>query len=80
MCHTRGAESIIGKLVEEIDDRDLSGEVLVSTAGCFGVCDKGPVMVVYPEGVWYGNLTADAIETIAEEHLENGTPVSALRI
>jgi (2Fe-2S) ferredoxin len=37
-------------------------------------------MVVYPEGVWYGNLTESDIDTIVEEHFEGGKPVKALRI
>jgi (2Fe-2S) ferredoxin len=80
MCHTRGSADLIGKLVEELDDRELSSEVLVSTAGCFAVCQNGPVMVVYPEGIWYGELTAEKIERIAEEHFENGEPVKEYQI
>jgi (2Fe-2S) ferredoxin len=79
MCHKRGSPALVRKLTEEIEERELSG-VMVSAVTCFGICDKGPVAVVYPEGVWYGGLSGDSIERIAEEHLEGGIPVEALRI
>jgi (2Fe-2S) ferredoxin len=66
--------------MEEIDARDLSADCLVTNTGCCGVCDKGPVAVVYPEGVWYGNLDEDAVETICEQHLEGGKPVQEYQI
>jgi (2Fe-2S) ferredoxin len=53
---------------------------MVTNTGCFGICDKGPVAVVYPEGVWYGNLDEDKVEEICEKHLEGGTPVEAYKI
>jgi (2Fe-2S) ferredoxin len=66
--------------MEEINDRDLSGEVMITNTGCFGICDKGPIAVVYPEGVWYGNLTEEDVETIVEQHVEGGIPVKELII
>ncbi|MDR2199804.1 MAG: (2Fe-2S) ferredoxin domain-containing protein [Deltaproteobacteria bacterium] len=80
MCHTRDAEKLVKKLVEELEDRDLSSEIIVNTTSCYGICDKGPVMVVYPDGVWYGNLDAEKIQTIVDEHLENGKVVEDLKI
>ncbi len=79
-CSQKGSNQLVARLMEEIEDRDLSGAVMVTNTGCFGICSRGPVMVVYPEGIWYGNLTSDDIETIVEEHFEGGTPVEALRI
>ncbi|MDR2586709.1 MAG: (2Fe-2S) ferredoxin domain-containing protein [Coriobacteriales bacterium] len=79
-CFQKGSVNLVQTLMEEIEDRDLSSDCLVTNTGCFGICDKGPIAVVYPEGVWYGNLDEDAIEQIAEEHLEGGTPVEAFRI
>lgn len=43
--------------------------------GCLRVCAGGPVMVVYPEGTWYGNMTADRIPRFVQEHLIEGKPV-----
>lgn len=79
-CHSKGSVSIVAKFIEEIEDRDLSADVMVTNTGCFGVCSKGPVMVVYPEGIWYGNVTLDNVEKIVEQHIENGKVVKELQI
>ncbi|MDR1540635.1 MAG: (2Fe-2S) ferredoxin domain-containing protein [Clostridiales bacterium] len=80
VCHARRSLEIIEKFISEIDERELSADVMVNAASCFGICAKGPVVAVYPEGVWYGNLTPDDVEAIAEEHLEGGKPVERLLI
>ena len=79
-CHSKGAVNLIQKFMEEIDDRDLTGDVIVTNTGCFGICDKGPIVVIYPEGTWYGNVTEDDVEEIVESHLEGGQKVKRLLI
>ncbi len=79
-CFSKDSVDIVQKFMEEAGDRDLSGDVMITNTGCFGICDKGPVAVVYPEGIWYGNLTEDDVETIMEQHIENGIPVKELMI
>jgi (2Fe-2S) ferredoxin len=56
--------------------------VLVSRSGCLGVCKEtetegeySPVMVVYPEGVWYRNVTGSGLDEIINSHLKEGKPV-----
>jgi (2Fe-2S) ferredoxin len=79
-CHTKDSVDLVQRLMTEIDERDLSGEVMVTNTGCFGICEKGPIMVVYPEGTWYGNITKSDIELIVEQHFENGEKVEKLVI
>ena len=79
-CHTKDSVSVVNKFMEEIEDRDLSGDCMITNTGCFGICSRGPIAVIYPEGVWYGNLTAEAVEEIVEKHIEGGEIVTKYQI
>ncbi|MDF2570203.1 MAG: Ferredoxin, 2Fe-2S [Sporomusa sp.] len=79
-CHTKHGVDIMMKFMEEIEERELGGEVFVTNTGCFGICEKGPVVVVYPDNIWYGSVTLNDVEAIMEEHIEGGTPVKRLEI
>jgi len=79
-CFQKDSVKIVQKFMEEIDDRELSGEVMITNTGCFGICEKGPVVVVYPEGVWYGNVTINDVEKIMEQHIEGNEKVAELVI
>ena len=57
-----------------------AGGIRVNRAGCLDRCSLGPVMVVYPEGVWYTYVDTDDIDEIVESHLVSGQPVDRLRL
>jgi (2Fe-2S) ferredoxin len=57
-----------------------AGMVRVNSAGCLDRCELGPVLVIYPEGVWYTYIDKSDIDEILEEHVLNGRVVERLRI
>jgi (2Fe-2S) ferredoxin len=57
-----------------------SGQARINTAGCLNRCEEGPVMVVYPEAVWYSFIDKDDIDEILEEHVIKGKIVDRLNI
>ena len=66
-------------LKAHVNDAGLADRVRVNKSGCFSQCGNGPMVVVYPEGIWYAAVSpADAGE-IVERHLASGQPVERLR-
>lgn len=56
------------------------GSVRVNKAGCLGRCDDGPVVVVYPDNVWYTYIDKEDIDEIIDSHLVHGRVVQRLRL
>lgn len=56
------------------------GSVRINKAGCLGRCDDGPVLVVYPDNVWYTYLDEEDVDEIINEHLLHGRIVERLRL
>ncbi|MFK5891686.1 MAG: (2Fe-2S) ferredoxin domain-containing protein [Pseudomonadota bacterium] len=55
-------------------------KVRINSAGCLGKCDKGPVVVIYPEGTWYTWIDELDIDEIITSHLIDNKPVKRLKI
>lgn len=66
--------------MEGIEERDLGGEVMVSNTGCLGLCEKGPIVIVYPDNVWYSAVTVADVEDILDEHIEGGNILKRLEV
>ena len=79
-CHTKEGFGIMEEIMEEINERGLGAEVLVTNTGCLGLCEQGPIVIVYPDNVWYGSVSADDVEEIMDEHIEGGSPVERLLV
>ena len=77
-CSDAQSHQIIDEMESQIKRHGLSREVKVLQTGCFGLCDDGPVMVVYPEGVMYYQVRIEDVPDIVMEHLLNGRPVKRL--
>jgi len=77
-CVSSGSQAVADALEQAIADHGLKSEIKVVRTGCMGSCDLGPVAVVYPEGVFYKQLTVDDAEVLVEEHLLKGRPVERL--
>ncbi|PWL50167.1 MAG: NADH-quinone oxidoreductase subunit NuoF [Clostridiales bacterium] len=77
-CTSSGSATLLSALEEELKIRGLDDEIKVVKTGCFGLCELGPIMIVYPEGTFYSRVTPEVIPEIVEEHLLKGRPVTRL--
>ena len=77
-CTSNKSMEIIHALNDEIAARGLENKVRVVMTGCFGLCAKGPIMVIYPEGTFYHSISAADVKEIVETHIIGGQPVGRL--
>jgi (2Fe-2S) ferredoxin len=74
-CIKKNSMELLGYLETELADRGLNN-VMVSSTGCLKLCEKGPIVLVYPEGYWYQGVDGeDAIDAILDA-LEDGGPAT----
>ncbi len=77
-CTSSGSASIQKAFVENLEAFGLTEEVKLVQTGCFGLCELGPVVIVYPDGTFYSRVTAEDVKEIVEEHLLKGRKVDRL--
>ena len=78
-CKEKGAEKLRNYMKTRVKELGIDG-VRINTAGCLDRCEQGPVMVIYPEGVWYTYTSTTDIDEIIERHLQKGERVERLLI
>ncbi len=78
-CPTQGdTEAFVKQMRAAVSKADLHTEIRINKSGCFSQCGNGPMVVVYPEDVWYAGVKAEDLEDIVQSHLLGGKPVERL--
>ena len=77
-CTSSGSAQLIQRFEEKLKEAGLDKEVKVVRTGCFGLCEAGPVVIVYPEGTFYSRVKVDDVDEIVTEHLLKGRKVEHL--
>jgi (2Fe-2S) ferredoxin len=71
VCHKKGSSALLPYIENEILDRGLDAQI--TSTGCMKACDHGPVMVIQPQGLWYGNVdNEDAVDEILDALEDEG--------
>lgn len=76
-CAARGSESLRDYMKARAKELGLT-DVRINSAGCLDRCELGPVVVIYPEGVWYAPRTSEDIDEILATHVMRGDRVARL--
>ena len=79
-CGERGAQEVTKKFSEELEKRNLFGSVMLTGSTCVSMCHFGPIVIVYPDAVWYQGVTPGGATEIIESHILKGKPVEKLMI
>ncbi|HOV25923.1 MAG TPA: NADH-quinone oxidoreductase subunit NuoF [Pseudobacteroides sp.] len=77
-CVSSSSEKIMSEFETHLNNNNLTNEVKVVKTGCFGLCARGPIVVVYPEGCMYTMVKVEDVKEIVEEHLLKGRIVRRL--
>ena len=79
-CMSSKSKEIKDTFENVLLNMNMKDEVGLVLTGCFGLCEKGPVVIVYPDETFYTHVTIDDVEVICQEHLLKGRPVERLMV
>ena len=79
-CAEKGSEAVRDEFKRQLHERGVKGRMRANAAGCLDQCARGVTVVIYPEQVWYGGVTAADVPEIVEQHLIGDVPVDRLRM
>ncbi len=77
-CHSSGSDELLKRFNEKLKEHGLEKEIKMVRTGCFGLCEAGPVVIVYPEGTFYSRVKLEDVDEIVSEHLLKGRKVQHL--
>ena len=79
-CGEENGLKLVAEFKKCINEKRLPVKIRAQKCGCLDVCEKGPSVAVYPDGVFYGGVKIEDISKIVESHIVNNIPVEELRI
>ncbi|MDI3534077.1 MAG: NADP-reducing hydrogenase subunit HndC, partial [Thermosediminibacterales bacterium] len=68
-CTASGSPAVIEAFQKEIQKQKLDKEVKIVQTGCHGLCELGPIVIIYPEGAFYCRVKKEDVPELVEEHL-----------
>lgn len=71
-CTSSESMIILQNLKNELKKHGIENEIEVVRTGCFGLCELGPIVIVYPEGAFYSKVKPEDVPELVEEHLVKG--------
>ncbi len=77
-CASLGSHPTFERFIQNLEEKNLWGKMKVTSTGCMGPCMAGPVLVCYPEGIWYQGVQPQDVDEIVEKHVLGGEPVQRL--
>jgi (2Fe-2S) ferredoxin len=77
-CENQEVEDLMEAFKEQLVEAGINKQVMMNKTSCLGICGNGPFALVYPDGIWYYNLTVEDVPKITMEHLVNNEPVEEL--
>ena len=77
-CHACGCEPLVQAFMQEIKKKKLEDKVDIKTTGCHGFCERGPITVIHPKGIFYQKVNADDAQEIVSETIVNNRIVERL--
>lgn len=79
-CGEEHGSALVSEFKRLIKERGLDVDMRAQRTGCFDLCERGPTVAIYPEGVFYGRVQLSDVEEIVTEHLENDRVISRLLV
>jgi len=79
-CAEKGCREVLDEFLFQFQQRQCNDLVAITATGCLGPCSTGTNVLVYPEGIMYGQVTKDDVSAIFDEHLLGDCPVERLKV